>query len=577
LKNNITSINNTTNSINNKYNTTVNNQKNTKGEFYSYSKFNNNINIFNLEHIIKNGMKSIIGKGASSIVYLVKQKNSSNTYALKEINKKMLTKIKNNLNIVYKEINIQSRLKHPNIVELYNIYENKDKIYLILENCKNGSLFNYIKMKKGLNEEESFYFFKQVLDAVYFLHKNNIIHRDIKPENLLLTKINNNSNKLILKLCDFGWATLLDENKNTRNTFCGTYEYMAPEIINKKEYSKGIDIWSLGILLYEMIHNFSPFRDKYGNNILNILENIKRDKIIYYKDISNECKDLIEKMLEKNENKRITIKEIYEHSFFVKYHNSYKNNKKVIRNIIIDNGEIEKKSNKELLNCLNSCDFNTNFNNNNNNNNNNNININNINNNNNNNQNSNINSIVFDEDKTIEENFEKNNNIINLIEKNKTYSLIIKDFKKDNIKYKKNNEFNKYINNININNKNNNNNSINKSNVNLKNYKSISLNKFKKNRKNLINNNSLIDENISEEKITHNDLIKYKSPEPKLFNFNNNNNIQIIDKEKNNNEIIKNEENKDNNIENTNLNLINKKLKNLSSEKKFNLIPIPNY
>ena len=150
-----------------------------------------------------------------------------------------------------KEIDIHERLIHPNIIRLYGSIEDESNIYLVLEFAENGTLFEYSRNKGKLSEKESIFFFIQAVRAIDFLHKNNFIHRDLKPENLLLTH-----GYRQVKLADFGWAS---EASDTRKTFCGTMEYIAPEILNSSEYSKEVDVWALGILLYELLHGQSPF------------------------------------------------------------------------------------------------------------------------------------------------------------------------------------------------------------------------------------------------------------------------------------------------------------------------------
>ena len=108
-----------------------------------------------------------------------------------------------------------------------------------------------MKQSKSFDEKTACYYFTQTCSAVNFLHSNNLVHRDLKPENLLLDSNNN------LKLCDFGWCTEI--SFGNRDTICGTCEYMAPEIINEQPYNCSIDIWSLGVLLYELLHGYSPF------------------------------------------------------------------------------------------------------------------------------------------------------------------------------------------------------------------------------------------------------------------------------------------------------------------------------
>lgn len=141
-------------------------------------------------------------------------------------------------------------------------------------------------------ESEAFLFFKQILNALEFLHENNLVHRDLKPENILIT------NKNIVKLCDFGCC--VDIRNGFRETFCGTFEYMAPEIIKELPYNQAVDMWSLGILLYEMLHGHSPFCNKNDENhrdLTQIFKNILIKNLSFKDGISESCKDLIKSKL----------------------------------------------------------------------------------------------------------------------------------------------------------------------------------------------------------------------------------------------------------------------------------------
>ena len=158
-----------------------------------------------------------------------------------------------------------------------------------MDYATNHSVFNLIKKKNGMSEIEAFKYFIDTASAVNFLHENNLVHRDLKPENLLIDENGK------VKLCDFGWCVEL--NNGTRNTFCGTFEYMAPEIINESPYDGSIDVWSLGVLLYELIHGYSPFRAKKIKNkdqeYMEIFRNIVDLNFKIEKDISVDCIDLI--------------------------------------------------------------------------------------------------------------------------------------------------------------------------------------------------------------------------------------------------------------------------------------------
>ena len=282
----------------------------------------------NFRPVIEDGKEVIIGSGAYGKVFLAINKTDKKYYAIKHMKKKDLFKNLKTLRGIYKEIDIQSRINHPNIVKLLYVKENQDAFDLVMEYAKYGNLYHYIKRNSYLSEEKSFKYFIQVVNAVYFLHKNDLIHRDIKPENILIFEDG------VIKLCDFGWCTKL--NGGQRITFCGTVEYMSPEMVNKEEYSKEIDIWSLGILLYEMIHGHSPFRpDKPKFNMNDVIGNIKIKNLKFNNDISDECKELIIHLLDRDITKRYKIDDIY-NSKFVKFYekqNKYFMNKNININI----------------------------------------------------------------------------------------------------------------------------------------------------------------------------------------------------------------------------------------------------
>ena len=290
--------------------------------------YNSKYNLENFTPIMdkdKNEIKTI-GSGSFGQVYLALNTIDNKIYAIKHMDKKKLIKILHTLNGIYQEIDIQSRINHPNIVKILYTDEDRDSFDLVMEYADNGSLFHFIRKNKGLNEYKTFQLFIQVVNAINFLHENDLIHRDIKPENILLFSNNNKKSRndcdYIVKLCDFGWCVKL--NGGERDTFCGTTEYMSPELVDHKEYSKEIDVWSLGILLYEMIHGYSPFRpNKPKFNEKDVFENIKKHNLKFGKKVSNECKKLICNLLAFNKNKRYKVGDIY-NSKFVKYFENMK-------------------------------------------------------------------------------------------------------------------------------------------------------------------------------------------------------------------------------------------------------------
>ena len=147
------------------------------------------------------------------------------------------------------EIKLHRSLHHPNVICFLDALQVDSMVYFLLEYAGNGCLFFYIHAKDGLPERLALRFLYQTALAVKYLHSTRVIHRDIKPENLLLDEEFN------VKLCDFGWSCNLSENEE-RLSICGTYEYMSPEILYEEKHTDKVDIWCMGILLYEMLHGF---------------------------------------------------------------------------------------------------------------------------------------------------------------------------------------------------------------------------------------------------------------------------------------------------------------------------------
>ena len=266
----------------------------TSGNFKEKTNFDKKYDINNFTKVIEDIFPKQLGSGSFGRVFLVSHNETQKLFALKVIDKRKLLMSYGKLDIIYNEINIHSKLDHENIIKLYNYNEDNENINIIMEYAPNGNLYNLItKEKTGFNEYKAFEYFIQVVNAVYYLHNNNIIHRDIKPENILIGEDNK------IKLCDFGWAKEL--SLENRSTFCGTVEYMAPELL----------------------YGHSPFK---ANNTKNVILNIKSHELTYddtNKTVSKSCKDLIQKLLNNNPQKRYKIKDILEHPFVKKYQEKY--------------------------------------------------------------------------------------------------------------------------------------------------------------------------------------------------------------------------------------------------------------
>jgi len=181
----------------------------------------------------------------------VMHRTSGNVYALKAVDKKQV-KDHNLEHQLLAEVETQKKLSHPNLLRCFDYFTEANTVYILLELASGGDLYQHMRRRGHLNEPQVAYLFRQVCEGVRHLHENGIIHRDLKPENILLTE------DMTVKIADFGWAAKADKT-DTRKTFCGTLCMLAPEMIAGKEYDARIDVWAVGVLLFEMLTGCTPF------------------------------------------------------------------------------------------------------------------------------------------------------------------------------------------------------------------------------------------------------------------------------------------------------------------------------
>ena len=248
-----------------------------------------------------------IGSGGFGKVYKVKHKTSGNIYAIKVISKKKIIE-QDMCEQIKLEVRIMYSLNHEHIIKLYNHYEDDDYFYLLLEYAPNGQLYDKLKKVGRFVENDAAQYMREVISAVEYLHSLNppIIHRDIKPENILI------DDKSSVKLCDFGWSNFFHPNR-VRMTYCGTPDYLSPEMIRQQGHDQRLDIWNLGVLLFEMLTGRPPFS---GNNQRELFDNILKLRISYPKDFPKVARDLVSKLLKPTPKDRLSLEEASNHPWF---------------------------------------------------------------------------------------------------------------------------------------------------------------------------------------------------------------------------------------------------------------------
>ncbi|XP_055317130.1 calcium/calmodulin-dependent protein kinase type 1 isoform X2 [Sitodiplosis mosellana] len=252
-------------------------------------------------------LKEMLGTGAFSEVRLAESKENSNQlFAVKIIDKKALKGKEDSLE---NEIKVLRRLTHPNIVQLLETYEDKNKVYLIMELVTGGELFDRIVEKGSYTEKDASGLIRQVLEAVDYMHEQGVVHRDLKPENLLYYSPDEESKIMI---SDFGLSKM--EDSGIMATACGTPGYVAPEVLAQKPYGKAVDVWSIGVISYILLCGYPPFYDENDANLFaQILKGEFEFDSPYWDEISDSAKDFIQNLMCVNVDKRYTCKQALAH------------------------------------------------------------------------------------------------------------------------------------------------------------------------------------------------------------------------------------------------------------------------
>jgi Ca2+-binding EF-hand superfamily protein len=261
-------------------------------------------------------IRQVLGKGKFGLVKLGIHRGNGRKVAIKIINKKLVTAI--DVQQVKTEIDILKIAKHPNIIQLYDVLENENYIYIIMEYCAGGDLFSYIE-KRGfrLPETRAAEIIHKLSTAVFFLHEYGVVHRDLKPENILMT---DNSPNADIRLVDFGLGKIIGPGEMCTDPF-GTFSYVAPEVLKEKPYSFKVDLFAIGIIAYLLVAGFLPFDHETSE------KEIARQTVYeptpfptsVWKNISNEARACVDNLLQTNPDKRMGIQEVSQHKWLQKY------------------------------------------------------------------------------------------------------------------------------------------------------------------------------------------------------------------------------------------------------------------
>ena len=256
----------------------------------------------------------LLGEGRFSTVYEAQNRITDIMRAMKIIKKEKHYSEEDEKEVI-NEVNILKTMDHPNIVKLFEFYSNEKQYSIIMEYCKGGKLNTEIRNYAPFDEKYSAYIMYQIFSAINYCHNMNIIHRDLKPENILIVNRNKKNNYPNIKIGDFGMSKMVEKD-SLQNKIVGTIYYVAPEVILKK-YNEKCDIWSCGVIMYVLLSKKPPFGGYTEEEIIsNILKGVYDIEKPPFDKISKNALDLIQKLLNKDINKRISAQEALNHPWF---------------------------------------------------------------------------------------------------------------------------------------------------------------------------------------------------------------------------------------------------------------------
>ncbi|KAL7720698.1 non-specific serine/threonine protein kinase [Entamoeba marina] len=256
-------------------------------------------------------LKDQLGTGAFSVVYSGVNKETNQSVAIKVIDTSKSDKDK-----LAGEINILKMIDHPNVIKLYDVIEgNDDKLYIITDLVLGGELFNRITDKTNYSEEKAKIVVKRLISAISYLHSHNIVHRDLKPENILLKSVDDDTD---VRIADFGFSKMINEEAQVLLTACGTPVYVAPEVLNAKGYGMEVDMWSIGVITYVLLCGYPPF---FGDTLGEILGAVLAADYDfheeYWSEVSNEAIQFITNLLVIEPSLRLTAEEALEDPWLI--------------------------------------------------------------------------------------------------------------------------------------------------------------------------------------------------------------------------------------------------------------------
>jgi len=302
--------------------------------------------------------KSKLGEGGGGAVYLVTCKKDNTEWALKEIRKDSY-----DLPLLEREILVMKDLHHPGLVQMKEAFQDKTYIYLVLDVVRGGELFDRIIEQESFDESDACAITAQLVSALEYMHDKGCAHRDIKAENVLCVDKKGTQ----VKLADFGLANALGEASKFQSCV-GTTDYMAPEMLESLRYGFGVDVWSLGVLVYIMLSGYPPFYGKTENEKVEKILSAKYDfGHAVWNDVSDQAKDFINKCLCLQPKQRWTVKQLKDHPWIAalakkevkktqlkgardalkQYHGGYKDEKEKSKRTMQAEKDAKKKAEKE--------------------------------------------------------------------------------------------------------------------------------------------------------------------------------------------------------------------------------------